>query len=981
MPGFWRKCRIALRCVRFTVWGLVLLGLGAFLWLNRIGLPGFVKTRLVTALHQDGVDLEFTRMRVRLFRGLVCDNVRIGAADEAGSPVLTAREVQLRLDYSALLHRHFQLDGFVLRQGKINLPLAGQESMALTNLAGELKIQPDDTWSLTQFRVDLAGATVSVAGEIAHAPECRNWKIFATSRTPDHGSVQSSLRDFANVLGQIHFQGKPVINARLDGDARDVHSFIFRLNGRVPAVQSPWCSVSNLEFAARITAPTNSPLYVNPGWELWTNLQPFRVNWLARGTGLKCPNVTADAVDCTGVWGDTQDVRDSTLTVNARARGVQTPWAAARTTDFAMHILAATNAPAHNDPAWGFWTNLQPFRVDWQGRGTLVRADRIQADLFECAGMWNTPGLVISNLAVRVHRSGDLKATAKLDMASRNLDFALDSSIDPHAVAPVLSEQAQNWLAKATWPRAPEVHGGGSLALPAWTNLTSGWHDHFLQRLRLHGELAVTNVQITGVDLPVSLRTHFNFSDLILQASGLEVAQGRTAFKLNGEASEATKNFHVLVDGRLDPACIRPFLTDSNAVRGFSHLQFREPVTLALNASGNLRNFGTLTATGRVAATNFAIRDQWVDSVTATVAYTNLFADFFNPQLVRAGGAEAFAAEKLTLDIKGEKLFLHQGIGQVLPTAVGAAIGPKTAEAMAPYQFLTLPKATVDGIIPLKQRNGDLVPDDADLHFTVIGTAPFRWRKFQTTGITGNIHWLGKYLILTNVVSECYGGTAHGWGVFDLLTPGDGTDFSFSMEGTNVDFNAMGRALWSPTNQLRGALAGTVTVTSANSSDWRTWNGYGEANLHNGLIWNAPIFGLMSPVLNTLTPGIDIGNSRATDGTGHFVMTNGVIFTDSLAVRSTAMRLDYVGTVDLDENVTARVKAQILRNTPVIGSLVSTVLMPVSKAFECEVTGTLDEPKITPVYLPFPRVLSAPLHPIRTVQQIFATPTNSPAKP
>jgi hypothetical protein len=260
--------------------------------------------------------------------------------------------------------------------------------------------------------------------------------------------------------------------------------------------------------------------------------------------------------------------------------------------------------------------------------------------------------------------------------------------------------------------------------------------------------------------------------------------------------------------------------------------------------------------------------------------------------------------------------------------------------------------------------------------------APFRWRRFETPRITGTIHWLAHDLILTNAVSECYGGTARGWGVFDVDTPGDGTDFSFMLEGTNVDFNAMGRALWSPTNQLRGGLSGKVKVTSANSADWRTWNGYGQAQLRNGLLWNAPVLGRMSPVLNTLTPGLDIGSSRATDGEGQFTMTNGVIYTDSLEIRSLMMRLDYVGTVDLEENVAARVRAQLLRNTPVFGGIFSLVLTPVSKAFECEVTGTLEQPKITPAYIPFPRVLTAPLHPIRTFEKIFApTATNSPANP
>ena len=140
MPGFWRKCRIALRCVRFAVWGIVLLALCAFAWLNLVGLPGFLKTRLVAALHERGADLEFSRMRVRLIHGLVCDNVRVGVAENADSPVLAAREVQLRLDLPALLHRRAQINGLVLRDGWFTLPLSPTNALALTNLQAELRI-------------------------------------------------------------------------------------------------------------------------------------------------------------------------------------------------------------------------------------------------------------------------------------------------------------------------------------------------------------------------------------------------------------------------------------------------------------------------------------------------------------------------------------------------------------------------------------------------------------------------------------------------------------------------------------------------------------------------------------------------------------------------------------------------------------------------------------------------------------------------
>jgi hypothetical protein len=192
-----------------------------------------------------------------------------------------------------------------------------------------------------------------------------------------------------------------------------------------------------------------------------------------------------------------------------------------------------------------------------------------------------------------------------------------------------------------------------------------------------------------------------------------------------------------------------------------------------------------------------------------------------------------------------------------------------------------------------------------------------------------------------------------------------------------VNLHSLAADLSSPTNHLEGTLTGRLVVTDADSRDWRTWDGFGHANLHDGLLWDIPIFGILSPVLNTFLPGL--GNSRATDAVAKFSITNGVIYTDSLEIRSTMMRLEYTGTVDLKQNVHARVIAQLLRDTWVVGPLVSTVLWPVSKLFEYKITGTLKNPKSEPVYVP--KLLLLPLHPIRTLEGMFPggeTETNVP---
>jgi hypothetical protein len=82
--------------------------------------------------------------------------------------------------------------------------------------------------------------------------------------------------------------------------------------------------------------------------------------------------------------------------------------------------------------------------------------------------------------------------------------------------------------------------------------------------------------------------------------------------------------------------------------------------------------------------------------------------------------------------------------------------------------------------------------------------------------------------------------------------------------------------------------------------------------------------------------------------------------------------------VDLQSRVNAHVTAQLLRDTWVLGPLVSTALWPVSKLFEYKITGTLEKPESEPVYIP--KLLLMPLHPIRSLQEILSggTDTNPP---
>ncbi len=993
MAGFWRKCRIAFRCVRFAVWGALLVALAAFGWFNQVGLPAFLKTRLVNALQERGVALEFSRMRLRVLHGFVCDQVQIGGARLPDSPAFAAREVQLRLDFSALFHRRWQLAGLVVRDGTFTLPFAPTNSLALTNLQTELRFAADDTWALDHFSAGFNGVRLLLAGEVAHAPEIRHWKLFAGSGNTDRGELEAALRSFSATLAGIRFEGAPQLNGRLDGDARDVHSFTLRLNATVPAVRTPWFAARELQATAKLTAPAEAPTHAEAAWNFWTNLQPFRLAWLARAAEVHTEKINADAVECDGLWSAPElavhrfsaRLGSGYFLAGARLDVAARTVAFTNAACFDWHLLGGLLPETHRAPlAKITWARPPGLRADgeftlppWPAgaadwptaieeslrlRGELALTNAVVAgqplDLlqtrFGCSNrVWRLPDLTVVQGKTR------LILGVEASPATKNFSGRVAGTLAVATVKPFLPTNALDRL-QFTAPLALEVSAAGN-----WTN----WN-----QLMAEGGAALTNFSIRGGAVDVA-RAQFAYSNRVWRVSKLAVAQGKTKLNLAGELDGATKDFSARLAGALDAASVRPFLTTSNALRGFSYLSFGEPVAFALAGTGNVSDGSRLTVTGQVAVANCAIREQTIERLTTDLIYSNLTVEFLHPQLSRAGGAQKFSAEKLTLDLAGQKLFFTGGAGNVEPAVVSRAIGPKTAQAMEPYQFLAIPQARVNGCVPLSRANGELLMDDADLRFDIVGTTPFRWKRFETPAITGTIHWWRNFILLTNAVSECYGGEMRGWGSFNISPEIEGTDFQFFVTGTNADFHAMGQALWSATNQLKGFLSGTVTVTSANSDDWRTWNGYGAMKLREGMLWDVPVFGLVSTVLNTVTPGL--GNNRATDAAGKFIMTNGVIFTDTLEIHTALMQLEYVGTVDLEEKVNARVTAQLMRNAPLFGSLVSTMLWPVSKVFECKVTGTLGDPKPSPVYVP--KLLLVPLHPLQSVESLFTPSADKPA--
>jgi hypothetical protein len=451
----------------------------------------------------------------------------------------------------------------------------------------------------------------------------------------------------------------------------------------------------------------------------------------------------------------------------------------------------------------------------------------------------------------------------------------------------------------------------------------------------------------------------WHLPDLLVQRP-----EGRLAASF--AANDRTRDYYLRIHSTVDPKIIRPLL-GTNDTEALDLAQFSSPPEIEAELWGNFSDFNKLGARALARATNFSFRSQSASRVEATVVYTNKIITVLSPVLER--GADRATADAVVVDFIEQQVRLTNASGTFPPLVISHAIGQKVGKTMEAYIFDNSPRSRVYGIIPMHGEMG------ADLHFEVDG-GPFHWWKFHVPRISGHVHWKDYQLSLANVDADFYQGKASGNAVIDVSDL-PGTEFVFSMSGTNILLQSLLGDLTASPSKSEGWLSGTVVVTRANTDNWRTVQGRGQLSFRDGLLWDIPLFGIMSPVLDGLMPGL--GSSRATEGSCSYVLTNGVFRTRNLDLRTLTMRLQYRGDVDLadDYKVHARVEAELLKDMWVVGPLVSTVLKPVTKLFEYKVEGYLGKPTLEPVNV-IPKIIMLPFYPLRALRGFGTEPQTPP---
>jgi hypothetical protein len=1017
-----RSRRIVKRLFRWSCRLLVLLVLALLViavYLEKAGLPEFLKKRLVQQVQARGWELDFSAMRFHWYRGIVAENVVLRRADNTPGPIIFVDEAACQLRRENFRRFKFEPQSVNLRGGRIvwqlvetNQPTA---TIRLDHVGGELLLKPNDLWELRSLNAEVLGTSIQIAGTLTNASLVRDWKFPKSSKSAE--ATQALWRKIAANAERVRFAGQPQLFTRFDADAGELDTLHADFKFLAEGVETPWGGATNAVLYVRVSpAQRNEPLQADleftaehPETE-WCRARKIRMNWQVEAPFVSLFPSGADiAVDLLAPETPWARARRAVSTVHVSSRGtnaaerlsrvhatldqLQSEWGRA---DYSQLSLTLQSSGTNMTPAlaigelrsskaqtrWGdastasieFKANVPetgtaallntnnawPERLEGIFLETTVRASNVlsgtvEIDNADLKASWRSPRLVVqTELALG---GGRATATAQVHSVTREVVFAGNTSFDPQSLYPLFSPKTQAWFSNYTWRAAPEVKASGRVILPAWTNQHPDWLGEVRPTVSLAGDFRVGEGAFRDVPFQ-SASSSFFLTNLFWHLPDLRVQ--RPEGSVFGEYSSdlGTRDFFWNVHCRINPKAIRPLLEEEQQQQALDYFQFSQPPEIEAKVWSRWGEMERLGIEARVRGTNCSYRGESVTAFDAGVSYTNKLLVFTQPH-VWQGEREA-QAPRIFVDLATQRIFFTNAFGNLDPMSVARAIGPKSAEAIEPYRYDLPPFTRVNGSVDLKKgRHED------DLHFQING-GPFRWRQFRLQRLGGNIDWVGDKVSLNNMRGAFRNGNIGGAAAFDF-TRGQGANFSFNLGLSDADLRTFMPDIGYPTNHLEGLLNGELVIRSAKTADQKSWQGEGKLELRDGLIWEIPMFGAFSPVLNSLAPGL--GNSRAKQATSTFIITNSLVVSRDMEIRATAMRMNFDGAVDFDGRVDARVEAELLRDIPAIGWLFSKLLWPVSKLFEYHVTGTLSQPKLQPYYIAT-KIILMPFHPFKTLRDL-----------
>lgn len=528
--------------------------------------------------------------------------------------------------------------------------------------------------------------------------------------------------------------------------------------------------------------------------------------------------------------------------------------------------------------------------------------------------------------------SGEADATAMFDWIQDIAGLDVNSALPPRPLQALLFRPTREILEHVG------VSDGEGLKINA--RLGPAGTDHLLDTLE--GSFSFKQLIARGVALS-SATGHLAGATNQVLVSGVRTKFGAKKERGTGSGDFVWHREERRIDGDLklqtDPNDFIPFV-GSNVARVIQRFSFDKPLPHFIGTfQKELTNDHPVIA-GTLAATNFSYRGVPLAEMQTEMQYSNHILELDAWHFTQTNGETRGA---LAIDLRADLAAVDLE-STMNPIAISALVGPGLYNVVSTNRFDGPTHMTARGVVDMSEdeTNTDLI---VDAEGRKIGHGP--WSAEETSF---TIHALGPRYFATNIVGHAYDGDLRAEVTVEPLTAGPDKRFVSYIVISNAELSRITTNYVhgdkAPTGQVFLDLQLTGLVSEAIGP---TTRGGGRLAVKNGTLFELPLLGGLSELLSKIIPGFGFASQTDMDCT--FTIADGAISTGDLRLSGDVLSIKASGDVEFDGRLNVRVQVQLLRKGPV-AALLRLITLPVTKLFEFQLTGTLEQPKWRPVNLP-----------------------------
>jgi AsmA-like C-terminal region len=544
-------------------------------------------------------------------------------------------------------------------------------------------------------------------------------------------------------------------------------------------------------------------------------------------------------------------------------------------------------------------------------RGNQIQYRNLQLD---SAGV----DIEMSDSVIEIRRcetslyGGEVDIHGRYDLSMGQFDVAFSSTTDPAAIIPLFIQDAG----------------------PMVRDLRVGENPKILARYRLSAETGslpeLTGTVQTGevTFRGVEFRSiNFAFEDRGPQINfgGVEIVTPEGRLDGKGEYNIESSDFVYEFDSTIDPTKLLPLMINGDVRRIVEPAWFETPPHIVATVSGDFVDPDALAYDARIDAHRCSYRGVGLENASARLRLRESRLDVQDLELERREGG---VHGTLFADFNRHRVNFDLG-AKANPSEIVGLLGEKAVKTMTPYRFGPRTEANARGVVDFDNPTGTV-------WVARVANEGFSYWKFTADRAQATLVFTNNSMQINDFDADFYGGKLKGHAVFAFSDADPSYNFKFSIE--HSDIHTLLSAAKDRESTVTGLLTGQATI-SGRGNDLRSLSGAGQLSVTDGILWQAPIFGIFSEIL---------GKTKATRAEASFTIANQTVSTEDMQIAAGAFTATSRGQLGFDGKLDFRVQAQFLRAWPGI-NILSSVLKVL---LEYKVGGTIGDPKYRPVNFP-----------------------------